>query len=80
MDKDIEDYVMQLEKRMVYLEGRVAILEAAKHTTWPIDKTYPPIPDVLRFNDLSKCNTCGITFTGAWGYVCNHPKCPTIAR
>ena len=28
--------------------------------------------------DLTGCNVCGIKFgTGAWGYVCHHPKCPT---
>jgi hypothetical protein len=75
MDKEVEDYLQQLEKRIIYLEGRVAILEAKKYTTWPIGTKYP-----VDWTKLNKCNVCGITFNGAWGYVCNHPKCPTIAR
>lgn len=43
MEKDTEDYVMQLEKRIVYLEGRVSLLEAQLATSKPMP-TYPSHP------------------------------------
>lgn len=37
----------------------------------------PAIPnDGLK--DLVGCKMCGIDFSkGVWGYVCNHPQCPS---
>lgn len=32
-----------------------------------------PFPPTM----TTSCNTCGIKMNGAWGYVCNHPNCPT---
>ena len=44
MEKDTEDYIRQLEKRLVMLEGRVAMLEAQIISMKPVP-TYPfPYP------------------------------------
>lgn len=83
MEKDTEDYIQQLEKRIVLLEGRVAILEArvaglptpSYPNRWHEPPSMPSIPI-----DTFRCPVCQIEMKGAWGYVCNHPKCPTIPR
>lgn len=82
MDKDIEDYIRQLEKRIVFLEGRVAMLEAERYKPVP---SYPSPwkepPNMPTFDSMNKCGICGIDFGNkVWGYVCQHPKCPSIAR
>lgn len=41
MEKDTEDYVMQLEKRIVFLEGRVALLEAQLNASKPVPTQSP---------------------------------------
>lgn len=78
MERDIEDYIRQLEKRLVLLEGRVAMLEAERYRpVTPIPTPWHEPPNMPTFPS-SKCNVCGIDFGNkAWGYVCNHPKCPS---
>ena len=39
---------------------------------------YPNVPDINPVQALTGCKTCGIDFSkGVWGYVCNHPNCPS---
>jgi hypothetical protein len=39
---------------------------------------YPHVPNDGFTEDMTKCKVCSIDFSrGVWGYVCNHPKCPT---
>lgn len=52
--------------------------EAGKETTGPL--TYPnPIPSPFP-RQIQKCSRCGISLTGAMGYVCNDAQCPTFTR
>ena len=37
---------------------------------------YPAIP-MPSHTQPSICNTCGMTFMGAMGWVCSNPSCPT---
>lgn len=69
MEKDTEDYVMQLEKRIVYLEGRVSLLEAQLATSKPMP-TYPShphnpqmpyIPGIVTAESDSKTKWPGLT-------------------
>lgn len=40
--------------------------------------TYPAIPVTPSIRATNICNTCGIDFGNkTWGYVCNHPNCPS---
>jgi hypothetical protein len=40
--------------------------------------TYPAIPVTPSIRASNRCNTCGIDFGDkTWGYVCNHPNCPS---
>lgn len=85
MERDIEDYIRQLEKRLVLLEGRVAMLEAERYkpvpTTVPNTNPWNEPPNMPTFETTNKCSVCGLDFGyKAWGYVCMHPKCPSIAR
>ena len=57
-----------VDKRVADLERRVADLERR------LQPQYVPQPYTLPTN---QCAVCGIKFEGAWGYVCNHPNCPT---
>lgn len=69
MDRDTEDYIRQLEKRLVLLEGRVAMLEARQ--------MYPTTP-LYRTTTHTGCGVCGIGSDGrVMGYVCNRNDCPT---
>lgn len=64
MDKETEDYMHQLEKRLVLLEGRVAMLEANQYT-----KIVSPV---------IKCQVCGKGSNGStMGYVCGRSDCPS---
>jgi hypothetical protein len=39
---------------------------------------HPNVPNDGFTEDMTKCRVCSIDFSkGVWGYVCNHPKCPT---
>lgn len=80
MEKDTEDYVMQLEKRIVLLEGRVSLLEAQLNAMKPMPAypsypapTYPSIP-------LRSCAKCGMNLDGVMGYVCNDSYCPSFPK
>lgn len=78
MEKDIEDYIRQLEKRLVLLEGRVAMLEADRYRPVISTPYWNEPPNMPTFESTNKCSVCGIDFGNkAWGYVCNNPKCPT---
>jgi hypothetical protein len=72
MDKETEDYMHQLEKRLVLLEGRVAMLEANQYT-----KIVPPVTT----KPVKGCPICGIGSDGRYppvmGYACNKSDCPT---
>lgn len=58
-------------KRGWYDGYQAAKKEANQISPYNIPVTTPPVSS-------SRCKTCGIDFgTGAWGYVCNHAKCPT---
>ena len=40
----------------------------------------PPLPYTPSINNIprTRCPVCGMEFgTGAWGYVCYNPNCPT---
>jgi hypothetical protein len=56
---------------MVYLEGRVAQLEAGKYLSyqpWPAPTVKP------------KCSKCGMTLSDVMGYVCADTYCPTFPK
>lgn len=84
MDKETEDYIHQLEKRIVLLEGRVAMLESSIQYGNPsiryyYPRTYPPIDSNLGAVGAGPgCSICGIGGDGkAMGFVCSRPNCPT---
>jgi len=62
-----------------YKRGWYDGYQAAKREQPPIN--YPAIPmpsfPMPSYIPTNRCNTCGIEFKGAMGYVCNHPNCPT---
>jgi hypothetical protein len=62
------------EYKKGYRDGFKDGMEAAKQISAPyILPTTSPFPPSM----ITTCDTCGIEMKGAWGYVCNHPKCPT---
>ena len=70
MEKETEDYIMQLEKRLVLLEGRVAMLE--------VNQAYKHVPSMPKYAKHIGCPVCGIGGDGkVMGYVCNRSDCPT---
>ena len=74
MDKQIEDYMMQLEKRIIFLEGRVAMLESNRSFPY----TNPGSPGTIWGATQVGCSVCG-PFKGApvEGFVCSKDNCPT---
>lgn len=78
MQKDTEDYVMQLEKRIVFLEGRVALLEAQLATMKPMP-TYPSYPQPNLAPPI-RCAKCDMSIEGVMGYVCNDSYCPSFPK
>ena len=75
-NEELEEMIRHLQTRMVYLEGRVAQLEAGHRPYYP---QYPqPLPYwSMRATNMG-CSICGAGSNGeVMGYVCNHPKCPT---
>lgn len=57
-----------------YREGYQDGMDAARKELNPLLPVVPVLPHV---NTVSKCKLCNIVQSGAWGYVCYHPNCPT---
>ena len=76
-NKELEEMVRHLQTRLVYLEGRVAQLEAG-HRPYiqnqyghGLNPTYYPKP---------KCSKCGMDLSNVMGYVCAAIDCPTFLK
>lgn len=71
-NEELEEMIRHLQTRMVYLEGRVAILEANRYTYTP----QPYMPQV----PTNRCPMCGIDISKPMGYVCSATNCPTFLK
>ena len=69
---ELEEMIRHLQTRMVYLEGRVAQLEAGRNPAWPTNPVWP--------ETKSKCPKCGMTLGNVMGYVCAAIDCPTFPK
>lgn len=67
-DQELEEMIRHLQKRMVYLEGRVALLETNRSINY---FTQPPI---------ARCPMCGIDLNKPMGYVCSATNCPSFPK
>ena len=77
-NEELEEMIRHLQTRMVYLEGRVAQLEAGHHPYisqpgyW---STNPP-----GYYPKPKCSKCGMDLSNVMGYVCAAIDCPTFPK
>ena len=76
-DIELEEMIQHLQTRMVYLEGRVAILETNKN---PVAPTYPTWPAPYPTINNSRCSKCGLILSNTMGYVCGDLYCPTFVK
>lgn len=61
-----------------YREGYKDGMEIARKLLDPFIPVSPVLPNDGFTQDMRGCNICGIDFSkGVWGYVCNHPQCPS---
>lgn len=65
-NEELEEMIRHLQTRMVYLEGRVALLEANRYT-----HGHQPKP---------QCSKCGMALNNVMGYVCADNYCPTFMK
>ena len=70
-NEELEEMIRHLQTRLVYLEGRVAQLEAGHRPYVSVHPTYYPKP---------KCGKCGMDLSNVMGYVCADTYCPTFMK
>lgn len=77
-NEELEEMIRHLQTRLVYLEGRVAQLEAGKY---PYTPPYNPIPiNYPHIYEKPKCRKCGMELSNVMGYVCAAIDCPTFLK
>ena len=76
-NEELEEMIRHLQKRMVYLEGRVAQLEEG-HKPYDLQQIRPATPPGLYIK--TKCNKCGMDTSNVMGYVCAAIDCPTFLK
>ena len=76
-NEELEEMIRHLQTRLVYLEGRVAQLEAGHrpYNPQPIWPTTPP-----GYYSKPKCSKCGMELSNVMGYVCAAIDCPTFMK
>jgi hypothetical protein len=63
-DREILDEIL---KRLDNIEERLSFQENPHNNTLPYQPTY---------NQVSKCNVCGVEWKGVMSYYCANQKCP----
>ena len=74
--EELEEMIRHLQTRMVYLEGRVAQLEAGRNPAY----IPQPSPFQPNFEPRNNCSKCGMKLDQVMGYVCSSPNCPTFPQ
>ena len=75
-NEELEEMIRHLQTRLVYLEGRVALLEAGRYP-YPVQPSWPTTPPGT-FYAKPKCSKCGMELSNVMGYVCADTYCPTF--
>lgn len=68
--EELEEMIRHIQTRLVFLEGRVAQLEAGH-------RPYIPQPG---YYSKPKCSKCGMDLSNVMGYVCAAIDCPTFLK
>lgn len=76
-NEELEEMIRHLQTRMVYLEGRVAQLEAGR---FPYSNpAWNPATHPTQYTKM-QCPKCGMNLSNLTGYVCGDITCPTFMR
>ena len=73
-NEELEEMIRHLQTRLVYLEGRVAILESARNNyiNYVPAKTDPFAHPI--------CSKCGMSLKTVMNYTCVYVDCPSFPQ